>query len=102
MFHFLILSFLCPLILSLDPAVVHFTIERRGGAFPVDDLANLTFLSDELANVAARFNLTTRVIKGNNVVRKAKAKAIGGAEDDLLMGEVGASGVWLVYFHALL
>ena len=98
MFPLLILPFLFSLAWSLDPATVHFTIERRGGAFPVNDVANLTFLNEELASVAARFNLTTRVIKGNNVVRKAKAKAVGGAEDDLLMGEVGKDGVWFVLF----
>ena len=86
---------------SLDEApVLHFTISRRGGAFesfaPGGEIANLIYLAEELEKVERSFNLTRREVKGNKLVRKAKAKGIGGNEVGKLMGDVAASGRWRV------
>lgn len=76
------------------PPVLHFTIARRGGAFPTETIANLTFLTDELARAEARFNLTRREVRGNKLVRKPKAKGVGGREEGRLMGDLGLDGRW--------
>ncbi|MCJ1479130.1 hypothetical protein MMC13_007814 [Lambiella insularis] len=100
-----ILLFLRPIALSaslqtlrsLDELpVIHFTIARRGGAFntfvPGSDIANLTYLSDELHRIEEKFNLTRREVKGNKLVRKAKVKGYGG--NGKLMGGVAVQGTW--------
>jgi len=76
------------------PPTLHFTIARRGGAFPTEDIANLTFLADELATAEARFNLTRREVRGNKLVRKAKERGVGGKEEGKLMGDLGLAGRW--------
>ena len=86
---------------SLDEApVLHFTISRRGGAFesfePGGEVANLAYLAEVLDKVEGRFSLTRREVKGNKLVRKAKAKGVGGNEAGTLMGDVAASGRWRV------
>ncbi|KAI9816201.1 MAG: hypothetical protein M1827_001802 [Pycnora praestabilis] len=82
------------LALSTSSPVLYFTLARRGGAFPTDNVANLTFLSQELIAAEARFNLTRREMKGNKVLRKAKEKGVGGGDFNLLMGEVGQQRRW--------
>ncbi|KAI4283298.1 MAG: hypothetical protein L6R38_002263 [Xanthoria sp. 2 TBL-2021] len=42
----------------------------------------------------ARFNLTRREVKGNKLVRKAKSRALGGKDDDELMGQMASNGTW--------
>ncbi|KAI9760298.1 MAG: hypothetical protein M1835_000194 [Candelina submexicana] len=83
-----------PLVTASSPPVIHFTLARRGGAFPTDNVANLTYLAKELATAEARFNETRREIKGNKVVRRPKDKSVGGGSFGLLMGEVGQQGRW--------
>ncbi|MCJ1383636.1 hypothetical protein MMC17_006750 [Xylographa soralifera] len=81
-----------------DVSVLHLTISRRGGPFesfaPGEEIANLTHLAEELKKVEERFNLTRREVKGNKLVRKAKAKGVGGNEVGVLMGEVAGVGNW--------
>lgn len=77
-----------------DAPVLHFTLARRGGAFPTDTVANLTFLKEELEKTEGRFNLTRREVRGNKLVRKAKEKAVGGKGEGGLMGSVGLAGKW--------
>ena len=77
-----------------DAPVVHFTLARRGGAFPTDAVANLTFLKEELEKTEGRFNLTRREVRGNKLVRKAREKAVGGKDEGGLMGSVGLDGRW--------
>jgi hypothetical protein len=83
-------------LLAFDPTptAIHFTIARRGGAFPSTDLANMVLLSEQLAAAEVRFNFTQREIVGNKVVRKAKKKAVGGGEYGGLVGKVGRMGNW--------
>ncbi|KAI9824456.1 MAG: hypothetical protein M1832_001991 [Thelocarpon impressellum] len=90
----LLLSITGSLVLASLPPVLHFTLERRGGSFPTDQIANMTFLTEELRAAEARFNLTRREMNGNKVVRKAKERAEGGGEYGLLMGDVGRNGSW--------
>ncbi|KAI9879838.1 MAG: hypothetical protein M1830_006861 [Pleopsidium flavum] len=80
--------------LSSVPPVLHFTIARRGGAFPTENVANLTFLAEELEKAEARFNLTRREVRGNKLVRKAKERDVGGKEEGSLMGNLGLDGRW--------
>ncbi|KAL2352563.1 aspartic peptidase domain-containing protein [Cryomyces antarcticus] len=78
-----------------SPSTIHFTISRRGGPFPTSDVANLTYLSEQLAAAEARFDLTRREIRGNKVVRVAKPRGGGGLkENGVLLGEVGRDGNW--------
>lgn len=77
-----------------DAPVLHFTLARRGGAFPTDALANLTFLKAELDKTEGRFNLTRREVRGNKLVRKVREKAVGGKDEGGLMGSVGLDGRW--------
>ena len=84
---------------SLDNVpVLHLTISRRDGPFesfaPGEEIANLTHLAKELQQVEERFNLTRREVKGNRLIRKAKAKGLGGNEVGVLMGEVAGVGKW--------
>ena len=78
--------------------VVHFTLARRGGTFeatiPGNDTLELDFLLEHLENVEARFNFTRREVRGNKLVRKAKSRAIGGKDEDELMGELAINGTW--------
>ena len=76
---------------TLTPSsqVLHFPIARRTGPFPTQTIANLTFLTDELAKAEARFNLTRREVRGNKLVRKVKER-----EEGKLMGELGVGGRW--------
>lgn len=81
-----------------DVPVVHFTLTRRGGTFgatrPGNDSLELEFLREQLEMVEARFNLTRREVKGNKLIRKAKSRAVGGKDDDELMGELALNGTW--------
>ncbi|KAL8673274.1 MAG: hypothetical protein Q9168_002312 [Polycauliona sp. 1 TL-2023] len=84
---------------SLDhAAVVHFTIARRGGTFeatvPGNDSVEMDFLLEQLQMAEARFNLTRREVKGNKLIRKAKSRALGGKDDDELMGQIASNGTW--------
>ncbi|KAL9000451.1 MAG: hypothetical protein Q9169_000968 [Polycauliona sp. 2 TL-2023] len=84
---------------SLDNApVLHFTVARRGGTFeatvPGNDSVEMDFLLEQLRTAEARFNLTRREVKGNKLVRKAKSRAMGGKDDDELMGQMAANGTW--------
>ena len=84
---------------SLDTAPVsHFTLARRGGPFASTefsrDYVNLTHLIEEQDKAESRFSLTKREVRGNKLVRKAKATAVGGGDEGLLMGEVAADGIW--------
>ena len=88
-----------PTLRSLDEVpVIHFTISRRGGAFesftPGGEIANLTYLAEELEKTEQRFNLTRREVKGNKLVRKAKVKGVGGNEVGKLMSNVAENGRW--------
>lgn len=88
-----------PALRSLDQVpVIHFTISRRGGAFesfaPGQEIANLTYLAEQLERAEERFNLTRREVKGNKLVRKAKIKGIGGNEVGKLMSNVAEGGRW--------
>ena len=81
-----------------DVPVIHFTINRRHGAFvatvPENDWVDLDQLLKELEWAECRFNLTKREVKGNKLVRKAKSTGIGGKAGTGLMGEVASSGAW--------
>lgn len=84
---------------SLDNApVAHFTLARRGGTFeatiPGNDSVDMDLLLGQLERAEARFNLTRREVKGNKLVRKAKSKALGGKDDDELMGQMASNGTW--------
>lgn len=83
----------------LDEApIIHYTLTRRGGTFeatrPGNDSLEIDFLLRQLEKVETRFNLTRREAKGNKLVRKAKSKAVGGKDDDGLMGELAVNGTW--------
>ena len=80
--------------ISSVPPVLHLTLSRRGGAFPTENVANLTFLAEELEKAEARFNLTRREVRGNKLVRKAKERDVGGKEEGRLMGSLGLDGRW--------
>lgn len=87
---------------SLDEEpVMHFPLVRRGGTFeatrPGNDSLDMNFLLQELGKVEAKFNLTRREVKGNKLVRKAKSQAVGGKDDDALMGDLALNGTWLVF-----
>lgn len=81
-----------------DAPVIHFTLERRGGTFeatrPGNDSVEMDVLLEELQKVEARFNMTRREVKGNKLVRKAKSRAVGGQDDEDLMGELALNGTW--------
>ena len=81
-----------------DEPVLYFTLTRRGGQFKSAELgnevANLTYLEEEVQRVEARFNLTKREAKGNKLIRKAKARGVGGNEAESLMAEVAVEGRW--------
>ena len=84
---------------SLDNLpVLHLTISRRGGPFEVlglgHEVANFTYLTEELEKVEQRFNLTRREVKGNKLVRKAKQNNGGGDELSSLTGQVSEHGRW--------
>ncbi|KAL8761814.1 MAG: hypothetical protein Q9184_002098 [Pyrenodesmia sp. 2 TL-2023] len=84
---------------SLDEApVVHFTLARRGGTFeatrPGNDSAEMSVLIEQLEKIEAKFNLTRREVKGNKLVRKAKSRAVGGGDENELMGELAVNGSW--------
>lgn len=88
-----------PTLRSLDDVpVIHFTLSRRGGAFESfaygEEVANLTYLAEELERAEERFNLTRREVKGNKLVRKAKIEGIGGNEVGKLMSTVAEDGSW--------
>ncbi|KAI9669465.1 MAG: hypothetical protein M1817_004690 [Caeruleum heppii] len=95
MYRILVSLLLCTLCHSTTPlSVLHFTISRRGGPFPTNDVADFDFLTAQLAAAEARFNLTRRDMHGNKVVRKPKERGAGSRDGDLLMGEVGRQGNW--------
>lgn len=77
-----------------SPEAIHFTIERRGGAFATGRNANMTYLTEQLALAESRFNLTRREVRGNKIARVPKERVVGGAEPGRLLGEVGQLGNW--------
>ena len=86
-----------------DVPVIHFTINRRHGAFagtvPEDDWVDLDQLTDQLERTECRFNLTKREVKGNKLVRKAKTARIRGKAGTGLMGDIASSGAWYSRRH---
>ena len=93
--------FLLGLIIAFSEAsrfsrVVHYTIERRGGRFPVNPIANMTFLTEQLQAAEARFNKTRREMHGNKVVRRPKDNDMNKVDLGKLIGEVGRDGAWYV------
>jgi hypothetical protein len=79
-------------------APIHYTISRRRGSFPAPDIANLTYLLEQLEEVELRFNATTRDFVGNKVVRKPKRRH-GTQANSILLGEVGREGNWFASLH---
>ena len=84
---------------SLDNApVIHFTLSRRGGTFeatkPSSDHLELDILLEQLRLTEARFDLTQREVRGNKLVRKAKTHAVGGQDENGLMGKIASNGSW--------
>lgn len=77
---------------------IHYTTSRRGGSFPAPDIANLTFLLEELQVVEQRFNATTRDFTGNKVVRKPR-RLHGTQASSTLLGDVGREGNWFASLH---
>jgi hypothetical protein len=77
---------------------IHYTISRRGGSFPAPDIANLTYLLEQLRVVEQRYNSTTRDFIGNKVVRKPK-RPHGTQALSTLLGDVGRDGNWLASLH---
>lgn len=89
---------------SLDTAsVLHFTLNRHGGAFMgtefLRDHVNLTYLAQELKRTESRFNLTKRVVKGNRLVRKAKLDEPLRPNGGSLMGKIVDDGLWFVVYY---
>lgn len=86
-----------------DVPVLHFTLNRRGGAFtgtaPSNDWVDLTHLAQELGKTECRYNLTKREAMGNKLVRKAKADNTGGRESNALMGAIATNGSWYAHFR---
>ena len=87
-----------------DVPVIHFTINRRHGAFaatvPEHDWVDLDQLIKQLESAESRFNLTKREVRGNKLVRKAKSSGIGGRADIGLMGDIASSGAWYSMRHS--
>ncbi|KAK3080058.1 hypothetical protein LTS18_003229 [Coniosporium uncinatum] len=79
---------------SSAPSGIHFTLSRRGGAFDPGEIANMTFLTEQLAISEERFSATKREIRGNKVVRVASGDGRPAGHYDRLLGEVGRSGSW--------
>jgi hypothetical protein len=77
---------------------IHYTISRRGGSFPAPDIANLTYLLEQLQVVESRFNATTRDFVGNKVVRKPR-RLHGTQASSTLLGDVGREGNWFASLH---
>jgi len=82
---------------SSAPSGIHFTLLRRGGAFDPGEIANMTFLAEQLAIAEERFSATKREIRGNKVVRVARGDVRPAGHYDRLLGEVGRSGSWSVF-----
>lgn len=80
----------------VHPSALHLPITRRGGRFSNTDVANLTYLLEELTSIESRYSATRRVIKGNRVVRKPKPVKIGADGDggEGLLGSIGKPGGW--------
>ena len=80
--------------LAAQAPVIHYTIQRRGGAFALDHVVNLTDLTIQLHDAEARFNITRREMQGNKVIRVSREKATINGEVSGLNGEVGRNGTW--------
>lgn len=76
------------------PPALHYTLQRRDGAFAPNWTANLTYLTEQLKIAESRFNLTRREVKGNKIVRVPKERAVGGGDVTKMMGQYGRSGNW--------
>jgi hypothetical protein len=66
--------------------------------FPAPDIANLTYLLEQLQDVEKRFDTTTRDFNGNKVVRKPK-RLHGTQAGTILLGEVAREGNWFASLH---
>lgn len=77
------------------PPAVHYPLKRREGAFALNRTADLDELLEQLAAVEQRFNLTSREVRGNRVVRVPREGPEGGPLTEP-MGEVGRNGSWFV------
>lgn len=85
----------CVLSVALaPPPTIHYTINRRGGAFAEDQLADLPFLAEQLASTEARFGLTRREVAGNKVIRVPKDKGVGDGGNERLQVDVARTGNW--------
>ena len=84
---------------SLDgEPVIHFTITRRLGAFAANEggesWVDLDYLVKQLDKAESAFNLTSRVVKGNKLVRNARTSGTGGKQRTELMGNIASDGAW--------
>lgn len=76
-----------------DPAV-HLRLYRRGNRFANHDAANLTYLTEVLAEVELRYAKAERIVEGNRLGHQWKSRNAGTAADEDLINAVGHIGRW--------
>lgn len=85
---------------SLDASpVLHYLLNRRGGAFAptsyAEDNVNFTYLEHELAKAESRYSLTKREVNGNRLIRTAKSlHGSSSIVEGQLMGSLAENGTW--------
>jgi hypothetical protein len=73
---------------------IHLPIFRRGGRFSHHAPANLTYLSQVLADIEARYARSYRAVEGNQLVRKWRKNEELDENDPQLVAVAGQRGRW--------
>jgi hypothetical protein len=73
---------------------LHLPLFRRGGRFSVHEPANLTYLTQILNDVEAKYARTYRAVEGNRLVRRWRQSEAKDENDPEVIGVAGRENSW--------
>ena len=73
---------------------IHLPLFRRGGRFSYHEPANLTYLTQVLSDVEAKYARSYRDVEGNRLVRRWRHSVSRDENDPELIEVAGRDGYW--------
>jgi hypothetical protein len=80
-------------IFALSPGI-HLPLHRRGGRATHHTPTNLTYLTQVLHDVEARYMRSTRAVEGNSLVRHWRPSGGFDENNEQLVSDLGKDGGW--------
>ena len=73
---------------------IHLPLFRRGGRFSHHELANLTYLTNVLADIEVKYARSYRAVEGNRLVRRWRDSKSRDENDPEVIEVAGREGRW--------